>query len=318
MPTLAPAERDPGLIVVALGGNAIARFGDDGTVATQYRRAAEAMRDVADLCERGNRLVLTHGNGPVVGNIVLRGELANHHIPRTPLFIASADSEGGIGLMLQQVLGNELAARGSDRLPATIVTQVVVDSDDPAFTRPDKPIGPYFSAGQAKALATQHGWDFAEEPGKGWRRVVASPLPKRVVELDAVTALLTAGLVPIAAGGGGVPVVESSDGLEGVDAVIDKDRTAALLARSLSASMLLVMMEADALYEDFGTERARRMDVIDAASAAAMAPALPAGGMRPKVEAAAALAVDGIPTILCTSGQALRAMEGGAGTRIVP
>lgn len=305
--------------MVALGGNAIARFGDDGTIAAQYRRAEEAMGAVADLCERGFRVVLTHGNGPVVGNILLRGELAHHAVPQTPLFIAGADSEGGIGLMLQQVLGNELMSRGSRLIPATVVTQVLVDPHDPSFAAPTKPIGPYFSAEQVERITAERGWDLAEEQGRGWRRVVPSPRPLRIVEIDAVSALLTADVIPIAAGGGGVPVVTSPNGrLEGVDAVIDKDWTASLLARQLSADMLMILMESDALYEDFGSTHARRIDRLDAKAAAAAVPTLPAGSMGPKVAAAAALAHDGIPTVLCQTGEVLNALAGTAGTRIVP
>jgi len=305
-------------IVVALGGNAIARFGDDGTVAAQFRRATEAMRAVADLSADGWRVVLTHGNGPVIGAIVLRGELAGDAVPPTPLFIAGADSEGGIGLMLQQVLGNELRSRGSSATVATVVTQVVVSGDDPAFATPTKPIGTYRDATQAQRLSQECGWSMVEEPGRGWRRVVASPLPRRVVEIEAVAALRDAGVIPIAGGGGGVPVVETSDGtLAGIDAVIDKDWTAALLADALGADSLAILMEHDAIYEAFGTPSARRVEHLTAAEAVRLTTDLPAGSVRPKVAAAAWFAERGGTTVICRAEDLSDALDGRAGTRIL-
>lgn len=306
-------------LVIALGGNAIVRFGDDGTVASQYRRAAEAMEAVARLACAGRRIVLTHGNGPVVGNIVLRGELAHDTVPATPLFIAGADSEGGIGLMLQQVLGNALRRCGSMRTPATLVTQVVVDADDPAFGNPTKPIGPYFTAQKAEQVALQRGWVLAEEPGRGWRRVVPSPRPQRIVEEPALHALLAADTIPIAAGGGGVPVIESPNGdLTGVDAVVDKDWTSAVMAAQLGAASLVILMEADALYERFGEADARRIDRLTAHEAASFAAHLPQGSVGPKVAAASWLAGRGIPTRMCSADELERALEGTAGTLVSP
>lgn len=309
------ATRKP--ILIALGGNAIARHGDDGTVVAQYRRAQSVMAQVARLIADGARLVLTHGNGPVVGNIVLRGELARSEVPPTPLYIADADSEGGIGLMLQQVLGNELKRLGSDTVVATVVTQVVVDSSDSAFTAPTKPIGPYYTAEEAQAARDSRGWTLAEETGRGWRRVVASPRPLRIVETGAVAALVSAGIVPIAAGGGGVPVVEDAYGaLSGVDAVIDKDWTAAVLADALGAETLLIAMEADALYEEFGTPFARRVGHLTPDAATRLAPGLPKGGIGPKVAASAWFAQGGGVAIMCSTQDVLAALEGRTGTRV--
>lgn len=314
------AEHDHSdIVVIALGGNAIARFGDDGTIAAQYRRAEEAMQAIADLACGGARIVLTHGNGPVVGNIVLRGELSKKSLPPTPLFIAGADSEGGMGLMLQQVLGNELRRRRSTLVPATVVTQVVVNAADPAFAHPTKPIGPYYRAEETPALIAECGWDFAEEPGRGWRRVVPSPQPLRTVEAPAVSALLSAGLVPIAAGGGGVPVVEAPDGmLTGVEAVIDKDWTGALLAHELGAKRFVILMEADALYDDFGLPTARRVPRLSGDEARDRAATLPAGGIGPKVAAAAWFARRGGTTVLCRVEEIEAALAGEAGTTVAP
>lgn len=312
-----PNDTD-GVIVVALGGNAIARAGDDGSVETQYRRAVEALRPVARLIASGARVVLTHGNGPVVGNIVIRGELARADVAPTPLFIADADSEGGIGLMLQQVLGNELRALGCDRVPAAVVTQVVVDAGDPAFAEPTKPIGPVYPAERAAELARSHGWSIAEQPGGGWRRVVASPRPRRIVETAAVAGLLRAGVVPVAAGGGGVPVIERDGTLTGVDAVIDKDRTSALLAADLAANRLVILMEADAVYEDWGTPAAhplRRLSATDAERLAG-SKGFSAGSIGPKLEAAARFARSGGVAVICRAEDLEAALAGDAGTTV--
>jgi len=309
-------------LVIALGGNAIARSGDEGTIDAQYRRAEEAMRGVAGLLCSGQHVVLTHGNGPVVGNIVLRGELARGQVPPMPLFIAGADSEGGIGLMLQQTLGNEMRRRGSSRVVASIVTQVVVDAADPAFERPTKPIGSYYSAEDARLFEKQRGWVLAEQPDGRWRRVVASPRPQRVVEVAAVRAALDAGVVPIACGGGGVPVTEQAGGmLAGVDAVIDKDWTSALLAEQLDADLLVILMEADGVYTDWGTPAQRLVRRMTAAKAEALLEngSLAEGSISPKVGAAASFTSSpGRRAVLCRTEDLDDALAGEAGTSIVP
>lgn len=309
-------------LVIALGGNAIARSGDEGTIDAQYRRAEEAMGGVAGLLCSGQHVVLTHGNGPVIGNIVLRGELASGQVPPMPLFIAGADSEGGIGLMLQQTLGNELRRRGSARIVASIITQVVVDAADPAFGRPTKPIGSFYSAEDARRFEQQRGWTLAEQTDGRWRRVVASPRPRRVVEVDAVRAALEAGVVPIACGGGGVPVTERPDGtLAGIDAVIDKDWTSALLAEQLRADSLVILMEADGVYDGWGTPSARLLREITAADATALIDraALAEGSIGPKVGAAAHFAsACGRPAVLCRTEDLEDALAGRAGTTVVP
>ncbi len=307
----------PRTLVIALGGNAIARKGDDGTVAAQYERTAEALRPLTRLACRGERIVLTHGNGPVVGNIVLRGELARATVPPTPLFIADADSEGGIGLMLQQVLGNQLREAGSPCVPATVITQVVVDADDPAFLAPTKPIGPYYTQAEAAEVSAAYGWSVTEEAGGGWRRVVASPRPIRVVETPAIVALLDAGVVPIAAGGGGVPVVSAPDGsFMGIDAVIDKDWASAILARELDADALVILMEADAIYEDWGTPAAHRIEHLSAAAGTALAAALPKGSAAPKLAAASWFASTGGTAVICRAEDLDDALTGHAGTTV--
>lgn len=307
-------------MVVALGGNAIARAGDDGTIAAQYRRADEALHGVAQLIASGSRIVLTHGNGPVVGAIMLRGERAAGEVPPTPLYIAGADSEGGIGLMLQQVLGNQLRALGCERPVATVVTQVLVDAADPAMHRPTKPIGPYYDRSTAEQLAAERGWSIAEEPGRGWRRTVPSPHPLQVVETPAVRALLDADCVPIAAGGGGVPVRRRQNGdLEGVDVVIDKDWASAVLAVELDAARLAILMEAEALYIGWGTPSAKRLDHLTVEQARSLLDAgeFPDGSVRPKVEAAAWFAEKtGRTAVICASDALSAALDGTSGTLV--
>lgn len=306
--------------VVALGGNAIIRRGDAGTIEQQAERAAEAMRGIADLAQAGHVLVLTHGNGPVVGNILLRSEAARELVPPMPLYIAGADSGGGVGYLLQQTLHNELVSRGLTRQVATLVTQTVVDSADPAFSTPTKPIGPFMSQDDALAHAEERGWTVREQPGGGWRRVVPSPLPVEIVESSAIRMLAETGTIVIAAGGGGVPVTRDDDGhLAGVDAVVDKDWTGALLACALGADTFVVLMEADALYRGWGTPDEQRVETLTAAEASALlcSGALDTGTIGPKLAASAyAAQMCGCTSVLCSPGQLAQAMVGEAGTRV--
>jgi carbamate kinase len=308
-------------LLVALGGNALLRGGDDGGIATQFERADEAMDHIARLAAAGDELVLTHGNGPVVGNIVLRGEAARSSVPPMPLYIAGADSQGGIGLMLEMSLRNALQRAGIGRNVATVVTQMVVLADDPAFQRPSKPIGPYYDDDHLSRLqALEPDWVFARVAGRGWRRVVPSPVPTRVVEVGTVRLLVESGAIVIAAGGGGVPVVEDAKGrLSGVDAVIDKDWASALLAEQVEADALIILMEADCLYEHWGTPEQRRIErlTVDEAEALLASGALESGSIAPKVGAGAAFArASGRAAILCRAEDLEAALEEHAGTRI--
>lgn len=309
---------DTPLLVIALGGNAILRRGDDGTIETQFRRADESMRQIVPLLADGARVVLTHGNGPIVGNIVIRNEAARDRIPPMPLYIADADSEGGIGFMLETSLTNALAEAGVDRRVVTVVTRCVVDPADPAFSQPTKPIGPYYEPAEAARLAVEEGWMFVEVPGAGMRRVVPSPLPLEIVEAPTIATLANAGDVVIAAGGGGVPVVRKADGtLVGVDAVIDKDWASAVLAEAIGADSLVVLMEADRIYEGFGTPAARPIDELTADEAERLLPALDPGSVGPKVAACAHFArTTGRDALICAVEQLPDALAGRAGTRV--
>jgi len=315
-------EPKPRTLVIALGGNAILRRGDDGTITTQFERANTSMHHIASLAADGHRLVLTHGNGPVVGNIVLRNECARDLIPPMPLYIAGADSEGGIGLMLQMSLHNQLVYAAVSRPVVTVITQCVVDADDPAFQTPTKPIGPYFDLDGAERLTREEGWTFAEEGDRGWRRVVASPKPIRVIEARSIRHLAEEGSIVIAAGGGGVPVLENDDGtLEGIDAVIDKDRASALLACEIDADILVIQMEEDRVCVAYGTPQQRALEQLTVAEAEALIESgeLSAGSIRPKVEACARFVrTCGREAVICAVDALEDALAGRAGTRIVP
>jgi carbamate kinase len=315
------APTGPRTLVVALGGNAMLRRGDDGSIGTQIARADAAMAHVTRLAAAGHRIAVTHGNGPVVGNIVLRNEAARASVTPMPLYIADADSEGGLGLMLQLALENALARAGVDRPVATIVTETVVDAADPAFGHPTKPIGPYYGDESMPALRkAEPEWAFMDVAGRGWRRVVPSPRPLRIVPSDVVARLVAAGTVTIAAGGGGVPVVAGPDGRRsGVDAVIDKDWASALLAVEIGADALLIAMEADRLYHRWGTGRPEPIDCLTAEGANDLVAsgALEEGSIAPKVAASAWFAAEtGRPAIICRAEDLEDALADRAGTRI--
>jgi carbamate kinase len=312
----------PLTLVVALGGNAILRRGDDGSLTTQMSRADEAMSHVARLVAAGHRIALTHGNGPTVGNIVLRNEAARDQVAPMPLFIAGADSEGGLGLMLQLALENALCEIGVERPVATVVTQTVVAADDPAFEHPTKPIGPYYDADRVETLReTEPAWSFTKVPGQGWRRCVPSPRPLRVVEAEVIAHLVSNGIVTIAAGGGGVPVVAENGRKRGVDAVIDKDWASALLALEIGADALVILMEADRIYLSWGTPGRRGVDHLSEAEAKTLLDSgeLDVGSVGPKVAACAHFVHEsGRDAVICRAEDLDAALRGRAGTRIGP
>lgn len=313
---------DTKTLVIALGGNAILRRGDDGSIETQQMRSDEAMDYITRLVAAGHRVALTHGNGPVVGNIVLRNEAARDTVTPMPLYISGADSEGGIGFMLQLSLANALWMHGVTNPTATIITETVVDPADPAFTRPTKPIGPYYTDEHVEHLrATDPAWSFVEVPDCGWRRVVPSPKPLRIVQAPVVARLLADGMVAIAAGGGGVPVTEAPDGqLHGVDAVIDKDWASAVLAHQIDADMLVILMESDRVYLDWRNKAdPKPVEHLTAEEANGLlaSGALEEGSIGPKVGASAWFAAKtGRQALICRVEDVMEALEGRAGTRI--
>jgi len=313
-------RRNPRLCVVSLGGNALLRRGERGTIEEQFANTRACTAGVAELLAQGFRVVITHGNGPVVGNIVLQNEAARNTVPPMPLYVCDADSEGGIGFMVQQTLHNALRRLRPPPDVVAVITQVVVDAADPAFDHPTKPIGPYYTADEAATLERERGWRLAEDAGRGYRRVVPSPTPLRVVEAPVVLRLAADGVVVIAAGGGGVPVVETTNGdLQGVDAVVDKDLTTAVLAAEIGADRILTLTSVDRAYLNFGTPTQRGLDRIDLEEARAYLAEghfLP-GSMGPKVEAAIRfLEAGGREVVIAEPERAAAALRGEAGTRI--
>jgi carbamate kinase len=309
-------------ILISFGGNAIIPSTGSGTFDQQLDVTRSTMRQVADLLKRAPlKLVITHGNGPIVGNILIRNEAARDVIPPMPLYVCGADSQGGIGYMIQQVLSGELRNSGVDRSVVAIVTQVVVNPGDPAFGSPTKPIGPFYTEDIAKALVKEKGWSIVEEKGKGYRRTVPSPIPLDIVERPVIEALMKLGVIPIAVGGGGIPVIVNDDGhLSGVEAVIDKDRASALLAKELGLEAMIAITAVDHIYVDFGTPEARpisKMTVEEARSYIEQGQ-FPPGNMLPKVEAAIDFLEAGGKEVVITSPDYLmRALAEGEGTHIV-
>jgi len=277
-------------IAVALGGNALIRRGEPGSTEVQRHNLETAARALVDLAGRsGAEIVLTHGNGPQVGFLAIEAEMAAHVVPAPPLDVLGAESQGQIGYLMSQALHAAFLERGITREIAVVVSQVVVQSDDPAFAHPTKPVGPVYDEASARAHAEARGWSIARD-GEHWRRVVPSPRPLRLVEASSVRSLVEAGVLVIASGGGGIPVAELSDGrYEGREAVIDKDLAAVVLARAVSADGLILLTDVDAVYRAWGTPQAEaiRLMSVDEAFAGLAANAWPAGSMGPKVRACA-------------------------------
>jgi carbamate kinase len=298
-------------MVVALGGNALMRPGERGTAAEQLANLRRAFSALRPLLAGSGSLVITHGNGPQVGNELLRQERAAEEAPQLPLWLAVAQTQAEIGALIAA----ELRPALEDREIACVLTHVSVAADDPAFDSPTKPIGPFYSADQAEALERERGWALVSDANRGHRRVVPSPKPLEIVELDAIRRLAGAGTVTIACGGGGIPVVRRGSRLSGVDAVIDKDRASALVARGLDAERLLILTEVPAVFRNFGEPDQEAIRELSRSDAEALLPELPEGSMRPKVESALSFAGE----TLITNFEALEsALAGTAGTRVRP
>ena len=278
------------------------------------------MQPIAQLIEEGVQVVLSHGNGPIVGNILIRNEAVRDQIPPMPLDVCGADSQGGIGYMMQQALQNELRARSVERTVVTVVTQVVVDERDPAFRRPTKPIGPFYTQERARLLAKEKGWTVTEDAGRGWRRVVPSPRPLEVVEIAAIRRLVQDRAVVIAAGGGGIPVSRQWDGsFHGVEAVIDKDLASSLLARLLGMEALCIVTGVDRVALHFGKPDQEDITCATAEELSRYAAEghFPAGSMGPKIQAAIEFVRGGGREVVITSPARLKeSLEGNGGTRV--
>jgi carbamate kinase len=308
--------------VVALGGNAITKKGEEDTIARQFRNTRESLRGIVELIRDGYNLSITHGNGPQVGNAILRVELARDKAPILPLGICVADTEGGMGYMVEQSLRNRLDKEKIKREVVTIVTQVIVDKNDPSIKEPSKFIGQFYAKKDAKRLAKERNWVVKEDRGKMWRRVVSSPLPLEIVEKKTIKSLVEKGVIVIAAGGGGIPVYTERNGvLEGVDAVIDKDRASAILARDIGAELLLILTEVEKVSLNFGTLLQMDLDklTVEEAKKYKKEGHFPAGSMGPKIEAAVQFLESGGKEVIITSiPKAYDAVKKRtAGTRIV-
>jgi carbamate kinase len=309
-------------LVIAIGGNSLIPDGDHQTVQDQYAAAAETDDRIAGLVEQGWEVAISHGNGPQVGFILRRSELASSELHEIPLDYCGADTQGAIGYMLQQNLINDFRQRGIDKSVVTVVTQVEVDAADPAFENPAKPIGSFMEEDEAMRRRDEEGWDVLEDAGRGWRRVVASPQPMRIVELDVIRSLLDAGVVTIAVGGGGIPVVENAEGdLEGIAAVIDKDLASAMLANQVDADLLLISTAVEQVALNFGTPEQRWVDQFTLAEVKQYLEEgghFAEGSMAPKMRAVVQFLEAGGKEALITNPANLeRAMNGETGTRIV-
>ncbi len=307
-------------VLLALGGNAMT--GPDGSARPEHQIAAArvAMKSVADLVARDVDVVITHGNGPQVGNLLVKNELAAAVVPPVPLDWCGAQTQATLGFVLMNALDAALAGRGVDRPSATVVTRTVVDSEDAGFVKPTKPIGRFLPADEA-ALLVEHGETWEDRGEKGWRRLVASPEPLEIVDAPAVRALVDAGFVVIAAGGGGVPVVRETEGLRGVEAVIDKDLGAALLARTVEADVLVVATDVPNAVLRFGTPDAEPLGRVTVTRLRALAGEghFASGSMGPKVDAACRFVeAGGRYAVISNLEQILDAVTGEAGTVVVP
>ncbi|MGZ5351606.1 MAG: carbamate kinase [Actinomycetota bacterium] len=308
-------------VVVALGGNALLRRGEQDTFENMYRSARLAAERIVDLAAAGWEVVLTHGNGPQVGRILLQQEAARKWVHPMPLDVCGALSQGQIGYLLQVTIGDVFFERGMERPVATILTLTRVPADDPAFRNPTKPIGPFYEEAEAEALVAEQGWAVKPDSHGGYRRVVPSPDPYSIVEAPVIRGLVADGVIVIASGGGGVPVIEDGPRLVGVEGVVDKDLAAAILARDVEATTLLILTDVPRVQRGFGTERAEELDRLTVAEARALAEGAEfgAGSMGPKVAAAVRfVAGGGARAAIGDLDDAVAVLAGDAGTSIVP
>ena len=308
--------------VIAVGGNSLIKSKDKTAVEYQWEAVYETAKHIVAMIQDGWNVVVTHGNGPQVGFILRRNELAAHEVHTTPLDVIGADTQGSIGYMLQQALDNRMREVGVHRAAVTVVTQVLVDKDDPAFQNPTKGIGGFMDSYEEAKKFEEQGWQVVEDAGRGWRRVVASPDPKEIIELDAVNTLVQGNFLVISVGGGGIPVVRDEEGaLKGVPAVIDKDRASALLALGLKADLFLISTAVEKVALNFNTPQQVDLDRMTLAEAKQyMAEGhFGKGSMYPKIEAVVRFLENGGPQALITNPENIaRALRGETGTVIVP
>ena len=308
--------------VVALGGNAISKEGEEDTIPKQFENTNKSLTSIVELIKEGYNLAITHGNGPQVGNAILRVELSRAKAPILPLYICVADTEGGMGFMVEQCLKNRLQKESISREVVTVITQVIVDKKDPAIKNPSKFIGQFYSKEEAENFSKERGWMVKKDSNRGYRRVVPSPIPKEIVEKKTIKTLVESGVVVIAAGGGGIPVYYNENGtLEGIEGVIDKDRASAVLARDIQAELLLILTGVEKVALNFGTLLQKELEKITMAEAKQFLAEghFPPGSMGPKIEAAISFLESGGKEVIITSiDKAHDSVRGKAGTKIVP
>jgi carbamate kinase len=310
------------IVVIAIGGNSLIKDAKHQSVPDQYAAVVETVRHITDLLERGYRVVITHGNGPQVGFILLRSEHSRGILHQVPLDSIVADTQGALGYQLQQALENEFRRRGLKQSVATIVTQTLVDRNDAAFAKPSKPIGEFYTQAQAEERMRVEKWTMVEDAGRGWRRVVASPKPVRIIESKVVRHLAENGYVVVAAGGGGIPVVADERGmLSGVPAVIDKDLASAVLAKEINADLLVISTAVEKVMLNFGQPSQRALDSMTVAEARKYIAEghFKPGSMLPKIEACLQFIQNGGREAVITCPETLSAaLDGRTGTRVVP
>jgi carbamate kinase len=311
----------PETIVVALGGNAILQPGQKGTAAEQRANIARTAGAIVSLVEVGHKVVVTHGNGPQVGNILLQNEAGVDQVPAMPLDVCGAESQGLVGYMIQQALSNELVSRKLPAMVTTIVTQIVVAARDPAFGNPTKPVGPFYPVEQGRSLAAERGWVMKEVRPGLCRRVVPSPEPLHIVERDTIRTLAAAGTLVVACGGGGIPVVEDLDGaLRGVEAVVDKDLAGQRLAADIGADVFAIFTDVDRVALSYGTPEQRFLDrmTLEEAKTYMELGNFPPGSMGPKVLAVIRfLEAGGKRAVIAAIGESAAALAGKAGTTVM-
>jgi len=314
-------EGKAGVAVLAIGGNSLIRDKEHQRVSDQFQVTRETCQHIASMVEGGWRVVVTHGNGPQVGFVLRRSELSMKELHPVPMDSAVADTQGSIGYMIQQSLDNEFRKRGLGQHALTIATQVLVDSSDPAFQKPSKPIGSFMDAEEARTMADTEGWDIVEDSGRGWRRVVASPEPVEIIERAGIRRLLSGNYTVVAVGGGGIPVVRNEQGmLSGIEAVIDKDKASALMARRIQADLLMISTAVEKVSLNFGTPEQKDLDKITLSEAKKFMKEghFKPGSMLPKMQAVVEFLENGGKQAMITVPEKIEAtLAGQAGTRIV-
>ncbi len=305
-------------VVIALGGNALIKPGEKGTVTQQLQNLQSTANQIAKMVEEGHEIILSHGNGPQVGALLIQQEEAESEVPALPLDVCVADSQGEIGYLLQQTLSEELDKRGVKKDVFTIITQVKVDENDPAFQNPTKPVGPFYTEKEAKRLSEQKDWNIKKTSGDKYRRVVPSPDPKQIIEEKPIARAAEENIV-IACGGGGIPVIETEKGLEGIEAVIDKDLASERLAQAFGAELLIILTDVDKVFLDYGTEQQKPVNKMTTEEAKEYMEQdqFTEGSMKPKIKAAIRFVKSGGEACMITSlGKAEKALKGQAGTVI--